>query len=534
MRKFFVFLTVLLFVTAFGIITEEQAREYFSKALMAWYEGDVKRAKELMETATSGLIYVTDIPDFWYFMAKIDIDMRAIQKAQEDLKTILVISPGKDEVLSLLKEIDILQREFTFTKPVVLEKLLSASGFSHGIEYFYSPTAAVLYGDTVIIADQANQRIVLFKYGAYTVIKTTVEPVSLEISPNGEIFAAGRKAVVKIDLTTRDEKVIHDGFSNALLAGFDRVGRLWGSDVNRLFFIEDDQVTFLNLPGFFVIQDVEISHNGIWILDLLSDKLILFDFSGKKLEERPALGGRCFEVAISGDPIVLTKNNELVLVGKNQLQTVSKLGDGVVLFDYRYPFLITFDWHRHVVDVYPMKGEEPIFVRVDSLSFLEETIRLNFRVENIFGDAIPFLVGLLQVREGGGAVYYEFKIACTQIEWLNPQKDFLSSALPYLRRGKAYGVLFEKSPADLSRADLITLKGKNVRIFLMEKANDLILLTGGAGEVRQRKPICLPYYTATFRRTRPIPSDITPVTVSVKIGNEIYSDTVYYTRGMIQ
>ncbi len=535
MRKpitlFFILLQIVLL---FGIITEEQAREYFSKALFAWYEGDVRRAKELMETATSGLIYVTDIPEFWYFMAKIDIDMRAIQKAQEDLKTILVISPGKDEVISLLKEMEVLQQPLVFTRPVVYEKLTGVASYSEGIEYFYTPTAATLYGDTIIVADQANQRLVYYSYENYRVMKTSVEPISVEIFPNGDLFVSSRRKLVKISATDNMERVIYEDFSNCLLAGFDRLGRLWGSDVNRLFYVEGEELVFVNLQEFYAIQDIEICLKGIWILDVLQDRLVLMDFTGRKIEERSAFGSWCFEVSISGDPVILTKNGEFVLVEKDGQRILHKFGGGVINIDYRYPFLVVFDWHKHMVEVYPMKGEEPIFVKIDSLSFSEETIKLNFRVENVFGDTIPYLSNLLQIREGGGPVYFDFKIDHAKIEWLKPEERFFDSILPYIRRGKTYGVLFERFPKQFSRSDLVTLKGKNVRIFVSEEPNEYVLLSGGAGYLGSQKNMLQNFYSASFKRTRPVPSDITPVTVSIKIGDQIYSDTIYYTRGMIQ
>jgi len=106
-------LLLILTVCAFsGIVTEEQARDFFSDALQSWYEGDVSHAREMMERALSGLVYVGDIPEFWYLTAKIEIETGLVEKAREDLKTILVVSPGRSEVVSLLKEIDWLTRRF--------------------------------------------------------------------------------------------------------------------------------------------------------------------------------------------------------------------------------------------------------------------------------------------------------------------------------------------------------------------------------------------------------------------------------------
>ncbi|HEY8542531.1 MAG TPA: hypothetical protein VIL29_09105, partial [Pseudothermotoga sp.] len=264
-KAFCLLLVSIISITSFSIINEEQARDLFSQALSLWYDGDVSKARSLMDEALSGLIYVSDIPEFWFFTSKIDIDMRAVERAQEDLKTILVISPGKSEVISLLKEIETLQKPLEFSTPTVFDESIVFSGFQKGTEYFYTPNAATFWGNSLIIADKANKRLILTFEGNYKILKTNTSPNSLAISHSGLLYISGDGKLIEYDLKNESEKIIHEGFINPILAGFDRIGRLWGSDVDRVFVYDGKSVDFFSLDDFYIINDVELTPYGFWI-----------------------------------------------------------------------------------------------------------------------------------------------------------------------------------------------------------------------------------------------------------------------------
>lgn len=535
MRKFMIFsLSIAFCIIGFSIINEEQARELFSQALSYWYEGDVMKAKSLMDDALSGLIYVSDIPEFWFFTSKIDIDMRAVEKAQEDLKTILVISPGKPEVLSLLKEIDTLLKPLEFSTPVVQQETLQFDGFIKGIEYFYTPNCAVFLENSLVIADKANKRLVRSIGDGYEITKLNTTPSSMAVSPKGELYLSGDGRLLLYDMKTSSEQVVYDGFINPILAGFDRIGRLWGSDVDRVFVYDGKTVKFLSLDGFFIISDIELTPYGFWILDVMSDQLIYYDFSLNKTKSIPAHGAWCFETTILGDPIILTKDFRLSVLRDNTMSDLYRVPDGTVFFEYFYPYLILLNWKSNTVTVKPMKSEEPIIVKVDTLSFENENLKLRVRTESIYGDPIPCLKDFLEVREGGGPVFFNLSVEYSKLQWLKGEKGFFEKTLPFIKRGLAHGVFFENSPENYKETDLVTLRGKNVKIFSRSNPTEFVLLSGGAGMLSSPTEIWQPVYRISFSRTRPLPSDITAVTVQLRLGKELYSDTIYYTRGLIK
>lgn len=531
--------TCLLFVltisiAVFPIINEEQARELFSQALSLWYEGDITKAKSLMDEALSGLIYVSDIPEFWFFTSKIDIDMRAVEKAQEDLKTILVISPGKSEVVSLLKEIEILQKPLEFSTPIIFDESIIFSGFQKGTEYFYTPNTAVFLGNSLIIADKANKRLILTQQGNYQIFKINISPNSLAVSHSGQLYISGDGKVIEYDLKSESEKDIYDGLVNPILAGFDRVGRLWGADVDRIFVYDGKSFSFFSLDDFYIINDIELTPNGFWILDVMKNQLSYYDFSFKKIKSYPSYNTWSFEVSIHGDPIILTKEGKLALIRDDGLYEIYKLADNTILFEYLYPYLILMNWKTNTVTIKPMKSQEPLVIKIDSLSFENDNINLLVRVENILGETIPYVKDFLEVREGGGPVFFNISLDHAKLQWLKADQNFFEKVLPSIKRGSAYGIFFQDLPSTWRKTDIVTLRGKNVKIFTNSPATELVTLSGGAGLIVSPVDMWQPIWKITFKRTRPLPSDITPVTVQIRFANDIYSDTIYYTRGLIK
>lgn len=527
-------LTVLLLIASvcFAITTEEEARILFARALEAWYGGDVLTARETMSQALSGLIYITDIPEFWFFTSKLDIDTGAVEKALEDLKTILVIAPTKDEAISLVKEIETFTAPLIASTPSLFQEVLKIDGFKKGVEYFYSPVSMTALGRSVYIADKVNNRLIEHGTSGYTVHKLTFKPESIVHHAFKRIYIAGEDKLAVFDPSNGQTEIVHSGFIRPILAGFDRLGRLWGADVDKIFCLESGKLKFFDLDDFYSIQDIEIGLKGIWILDIFKDRLVLFDFSMKKILEMPAHGAWCFELTLFDEPFIL-KDDTLFLVSEDGIFEVGKFSEHHITMEYNYPFLMVTDFKGHSVHIFPFKGKEPIVVKIDSLSFEQDKVVLSVRVENMFSDPIPMIGDMIQVREGGGPVFSELSLTHRTATWVNAEKDFLKRVLPTLKRGDSYAVVL-KDIKELKRTDVVSLRGKNVRIFTIGEPSEEVLLSGGFGHFSSKFEILQPVWNVKFTRTRPVPSDIVPVKFEVRLAQEIFSDTVYYTRSMLR
>lgn len=514
----------------FAITTEEEARVLFARALEAWYGGDVLTARETMSQALSGLVYITDIPEFWFFTSKVDIDVGAVEKALEDLKTILVIAPTKDEAISLVKEIETFTAPLTPSTPSLSQEVLKIDGFKNGVEYFYSPVSMTLLGRSVYIADKVNNRLIEHGTLGYTIHKLAFKPESIVSRAFKQIYIAGEDKLAMFDPSSGQTETVHSGFIRPILAGFDRLGRLWGADVDRIFCFESGKLKFFDLDDFYSIQDIEVGLKGVWILDIFKDRLVLFDFNMKKILEMSAHGAWSFELTPFDEPFIL-KDDTLFLVSKDSIVEVGKFSEHYITMEYNYPFLLVTDFKGHSVHVFPFKGKEPIVVKIDSLSFEQDKVVLSVRVENIFSDPIPIIGDMVQVREGGGPVFSELSLAHRTTIWMNAEN--LKRVLPTLKRGGSYAVVL-KDTRELKRTDVVSLRGKNVRIFTTGEPSEEVLLSGGFGHFKSNFEILQPVWNVKFTRTRPVPSDIVSVKFEVRLAQEIFSDTVYYTRSMLQ
>ena len=530
MKQFVLVLSVIASL-CLAITNEEQARELFARALESWYAGDVVAARESMSQALSGLIYITDIPEFWFFTAKLDIDVGNTAKALEDLRTLLVLAPTKDEAISLVKEIETFINPLVPSTPTLSGEIFKIEGFKNGVEYFYSPVSVTTLGRTICVADKVNSRLIIHGPSGYTIHKLSFKPESVVCNAFKYLYVAGEDKLALFDLENNRVETLASNLLKPVLAGLDRLGRLWGADVDRLFCVEDGKIRFFELDDFYSIQDVEVGLKGIWILDIFKNRIVLFDFNMRKVLELPAHGSWNFELTLFEEPFIL-KDDTLFLVRKDGLVELGKFPQAFVTMEYNYPFLFLMDFKAHSVHVVLLKGKEPILVKIDSLSFDQDSLILSVRVENIFAEPIPILGDMFQVREGGGPVFSELSLSHRKAAWLNADKDFFKKILPTLKRGSSYAVVVNDA-SQLRRDDVVSLRGKNVRIFTQNVASEEVILSGGFGYFKSSFELFQPVWNVKFTRTRPTPADIVPVKFEIRLAGEVFSDTVYYTKGMI-
>ncbi len=526
------FLLIVLCVHSFSQV-EEEARKSFSKAFLLWLSGNAKEAKELLEDTLSGPIYAEDIPEFWYLRAKIDIDLLDVQKAYNDLKNLLIITPGRFEVFTLVKEIDYLLGRMKPSEVKITDSF-EIMGFSEGIEYFYTPTDVSCWGDRLYVLDTANSRVIVYRGEKLDrVIDLPFEPWNIEISPGGELF-----------LSSKEGKLFHHeegkfkeigSLRNPILAGFTRSGNLVGYDIDSVF-VYDGKLHFFKIPGHNLVTDAEVRRNTVYLFNVRRNSIISYDISNGKVEEIPLpVPTRSFEIYPEGKFILFGEDGAIYIFDGRNISKVMESNDWVVNIEYSYPFLFLLDWKKNEVVVKIMKADEPIFVRIDTMKMDEERLYLFTRFESLYGDPIHLAHMYAFVREAGGRILFNVKLSEEKMVFYTSDENFLTERIKKVKRGKVYSVVIP-SESFYDKTCLVTLRSKGVKIWTDESASEDLkticyISGGGVGSPNFEK---YPVWIFSFKYVKPTTSEIIPISVEMVIGDGVYSDTVYITRWVIE
>ncbi len=539
MKRIIVLFLILPFIFAFSLSDEEKARLSFEKAFNSWISGDPKTAYEIIKNTLYRPIDVRDIPKFWYLKARIEADLGMIEEAIKDLKNVLVIDPTSVEVVSYLKELEYLLQIRSLKREYKYKKLEVIEGIHDSIEYFYTIDDMALWGDTLYAIDRANKRLLVYKDA--TLIKTinlSFHPLSIEVSPWGEIFVSSTKGEI-FSLENGQSRLLFKGLESALLAGFDRNGNLWGVSGFNVFAINKGSLKKYKLNESIAAMDCEITKEGVWILDTLHRRLALFDFKTHIITKDVPLymDIRSFEVTPQGDFILLSSDGKIFVL-KNQTELINTkiTAPYAIGFEYKFPILVVADWHSHQMVLYTFSDGTPIIVKIDDMKYNEENslLSLKFRVESIFGEPLPFANKFTYPVIDGSRVFYKMYFSPQEVLKYRSGIDFLSDRLQLIKRGKGYDILV---PPDTyaKKEDIIPLRDKAIHLFVegftrYETLKWLAEMSGGG--ISKEGPIksLRQFWIVTVPFTPGLLIKITPVSIYSSLLNEIFSDTVYFVE----
>lgn len=527
-----IFIFLMLCIYSFSQV-EEEARKNFSKAFLLWLSGNAKEAKELLEETLSRAIYAEDIPEFWYLKAKINIDLLNVQKAYNDLKNLLIITPGKFEVFTLVKEVDYLLEK---VKPgdINVTDSFEIKGFSEGIEYFYTPTDINCWGDRLYVLDTANSRLVVYKGKKLDeVIDLPFEPRNVEISPGGELFFSSKEG--KLYHYEKGNFKEIGKLRNPVLAGFTRSGKLVGYDINSVF-VYDGKYHFFKIPGYNLITDAEIRKNVVYLFNARRNSIITYDICDGKIKEIPLpIPTKFFEIYPDGRFILLGEDGAIYIFDGKNVSKIVEASDWVINIEYIYPFLFLLDWRENKIIVKVMKADEPILVRIDTMKIDEEKLYLFVRFESLYGDLIHLANMYSFVREAGGRILFDVKLSEEKIVFYTSDENFLTERIKKVKRGKVYSVVIP-ARSFFDKTCLVTLRSKGIKIWIEGDAsrdlkNICYFSGGGIGSPRFKK---YPIWIFSFKYVKPTTSEIIPISVEMVLGDGVFSDTVYITRWVIE
>ena len=531
--KRLIFLLFLFPIIAIGITPQEEAKLALGKIVDSWFAGDYEKTLKDINDTLETSVDPFDIPKFYYMRAKVEIDLGDIDSALKDLRSMLAVSFGTPEVISMLKEMGYLTGSRPVPENLRVSKLFTIEGVLNDIEYFYTVEDMAISSDKIYAIDRVNSRLLI--YDENGVLQKTIslpfQPLSIEVSPNDEVFISTKSGEI-YEYGGKDLKKIYSGLRSPILAGFDRTGRLWWIDGYNVYWMYEGVVEKRKLSISMIPVDVEVNHRGIWILDALNQRVILISkekFTVLRMIPLP-VETRAFEITPMGSMFILSSSGEVYYFKKmKELIKIGISSIGIVGFDYRFPFLLCSDWKNHEISVYLITEGEPLFVRLVGYKRKAGNVEIDARIEGYNGEQIPFADKFVYVEIDGGRLTPVVKVNPIKVDSYKSGKDFITDRLPLLKNRFGVDVLV---PPDTyySNGEVVTLRSKGVRLFVSGRGEESLMRasTLSGGEVTNEIPNNWKYlWNLKFRYVPDVAIRVHTVSVGVKVFDQNYFDTFY-------
>ena len=552
---------------------EEWSRYYFSHAIQSWGEAEYLKAREMIEKAFEKPVYPRDIPKFWYFLAKLNIETGNTNEAVESLNNVLLIEPDRTEIIILLKVLEMLGKEQMENNPILgLEYMNEILGFVETYEFFYNPVATDVYNGSVYILDRANQYIFISNYGQNTAIELDMQaPSSIVIDKiAGRLYCSDLESgkIFVLDLLTNEFIAEFSGFKKPFVQTVDRLGNIYVLDPpnNRIAILSSTGkvIRYLYLSDGYtvnIVNDIDVSFDRIIMQDLSakSFRVIRTD----SFEEEFRLPFRESSLAVCStvgpDDKILTVWDDGVLtafpVEENAqykvLDTTNIELVGVSDIDYNSPILTITDFGENRVRMYTIVQEKPMaFVNIDAVEANLSDLELQFRALDNMGKRFQFISPFLNVIDSGGFVPYKLDTIPASVNFveINDGKAFFSEGFKKLKKTQFNVVLWKYDGFDFNFENIApAMFSKNVSIYVLsnvtvpEKVKTLTKLTGGMVINTEMETFLKEYYReletiitpkVTYNLSLPF-EGIKTVSVSLRIAGLDYSDSIYYAIYMI-
>ena len=527
-----VILLLLIAILSFSITPQEQAKLILGKAVEEWVKGNFESAMNLVGEALDMPVDPFDLPKLYYIRSRIKVDLSDVKGAFDDLRSILAVSMGTREVVEQLREMEYLTGEREIEWNLRVEKLFEIKGIIDGIEYFYTLDDLAVWNSTIYAVDRINSRLLVYDHSILVrTYELSFRPLSVEVSPSGDVFLSGEDGNIYRISKGRVEKLF-SGMRSPLLAGFDRSGFLWGLDGLRAFRTDGENLEVFELNLSMVPIDCEVNGEGFWVLDALNRRLVVFskeDLRVKKMIALP-IEVKSFELTPFGSAFLLSNEGKIYYF-KNfkELVELDVGAPGAMNLEYSYPVLLFSDWIDNRMEVLLASEGEPLIVKIVSLEKKGGDLEISFRVEGFSGDEVNFAGDMVFVEIDGGRLKPEVSMDLVKEEAYRSSADFLTDRLVDVRSREGIKVLVP-SISYHSDYDLVTLRSKGVRLFVSERGPEKLerisRLSGGevSGEIL---PGWRRIWKAKVSYTPDVATRVHTLRFGVEFMGKLYSDTVY-------
>ncbi|MCD6462950.1 MAG: hypothetical protein J7L52_04570 [Thermotogae bacterium] len=535
------------------------ARYWFARSLISWAEGDYKAARRYLTTAMSGEVYLEDIPEYWYFMAKLDLEEGNVEKAHDELDKVSLFV-YKPEVAFLIEFIDsVLKGMQKRIKVLDVRKVTTYSGVMGSIEYFYSPVAVDAMGNTLLILDGANDRLVKIEDAYMNIMNlgkmgiTKCRDMMVDHMTGWIYISTGEGKIYRVRGEKSEE--FAKGFIYPKFVGVDRIGNVYILDVGRARIVKYDfkgeyrwDYTFRR--GFSFIPSASLLKDRIYFLDLRNRKVgILKVGEGIQPESVPfpensnivrlsvGVSGILFGIDDEGNTVYWSGNRWVKIhLGK---------ADGLRVLS---TFIFLWSMDSNEVAVGEIHLNEPtLLVNINAISVKPGIkVKVIYRITDRFGNLMPFSPRFTEIKDSGGRVGFDVELVFLkpQIHRFKNAEEFKSNFVLFNRVNPDV-VILEETNSSLELKCLFPLLLKNIVLYTTasdELSRYIAWSSGGSHIQPDELPIVMEYlkeasypvWKAGYEIPPPLTPGIKMVTVSLNFGGFEYTDTVYYLKEMFE
>ncbi|ODN31335.1 hypothetical protein [Fervidobacterium thailandense] len=486
---------VFIQVIQAAVIDEQKAREFFSEALMAMYNGDFLTAYELAKKALSGRVYVQELPYFWYLRGRLAILNGEVDRALQDFKNFTMLVKN-DDIDNLVAKVESFRKlNLSPSQTFEFGYVSTLRGKQGGVDYFHSVVSVAVYGDELYALDSKNKRLVKFKENKIVQIKSLKRDYKqIAVDGLGNVLLLSEDA-----LYDSRERELLTGLRTPIIAGVSRDGEVYIVDLDSVvvYSLVKKNTKREKLGKRVVCLDAELTVDRLYLLDGINQEILIYDLNGLKLVQRVKTPEKVwsFEVTPCGDLIYLGDNR--VIAGGKEFEL-----KGVNLIEYSYPMLFAIKWAGSMVDVYLLIDDKPVFVSVDRIEFDELYAYAYVRVEDMFGDTLHYIQNLLSVAEQD--VYTPSFLSFKSLE---PKFINLKTC--------------EK--------ELVVYRFQGVKVS--GQCPVLVRFTGNGMTENIKSQ---GYWVFRWQYIRPVPDGIIKVTARFSTKTKVYFDTMFYTNLLLK
>ena len=555
-----------------GIIGPEESLDLFEKAMKEWSVGNSEKAYGYMKLAIEGEVYVTDLPEYWFMIAKLEMELGKVEEAKEALSNVLILKPNREEVLNILDTMDSLMHGLPAKNTIThMDEFDRIGGFINGVEYFYTPLDVDMRGNEVIVLDRVNRRLVMHGEKKFRVLKLEGDPRSILYDPNLDRIYYSDVAngnVLFINPEDGNTELLCSGLHYPVIFDIDRAGRILVGDMfdDALYLISHDGIVqwkydLMKDGRISIFNDAKILFEKVYVQDLSNRMYRIIDLlSGKETEKLKFpyddLLPLSFDVDGYGGLIVLWNDGKLRYMDKtgkiDELKINGKDFKHFSKVRYKPPFLLLVEPFDHSVAIFITEREKPEYIGIiTSVDLGLNEINLEFTINTFTGRCVTNVKSFLTVYDSGGRVTFTYKRKRVEskIYETNELMDFLMNDLKKLNRRIKNYVLVHQRSNDVSEdllKYLLPVKMKNVTFYLLKtkelritkNLEDFIHMSSGmvidenqVGTIRdylKKSKYCMDEitYPVSFSMR-----SIKPVTMRFKIFSHSYFDTIYYIGG---